>query len=36
MLKVDLASGIPTRTTLEMLDLDDVADDLQQRGFAVP
>jgi aldehyde:ferredoxin oxidoreductase len=29
----DGATGIPTRQTLEMLGLDDVADDLQQRGF---
>jgi aldehyde:ferredoxin oxidoreductase len=32
----DPASGIPTQQTLKMLSLDDVADDLQQRGFEIP
>ena len=31
----DPASGIPTRQTLKMLSLDDVADDLLQRGFTL-
>ena len=31
----DAASGIPTRQTLEMLGLADIADDLRQRGFTL-
>jgi aldehyde:ferredoxin oxidoreductase len=30
----DERSGIPTRQTLERLNLRDIADDLQQRGIA--
>jgi len=29
-------SGVPTSTTLETLGLNDIADDLNQRGFTVP
>jgi len=32
----DASSGIPTRQTLEQLNLGDVGDDLQQRGFDIP
>jgi aldehyde:ferredoxin oxidoreductase len=31
----DASSGIPTRQTLDLLDLGDIGDDLQQRGFTL-
>ena len=32
----DPSTGIPTQETLAMLGLDDVADDVRQRGFEIP